>query len=43
MAAGPGDRINRLIAQLVGELPELFGRQILQVAGQFDAIEQRRL
>src|SRR6185369_798679 len=43
MAAGPGDGVNRLVAQLVGELPELLGRQILQIARQVDAIEQRRL
>ena len=43
MPAGPGDGVDRLVAQLVGELPELLGRQILEIARQVDAIEQRRL
>src|SRR5262249_24404157 len=29
MAPGPGDRVDRLVAQFIGELPELLGREIL--------------
>ncbi len=43
MAAGPGDGVDHLVAQLVGELPELIGRQVLEIAWQVDAIKQRRL
>ena len=40
MAAGLGDGIDRLDPQLVGELLELLGRQVLEVTRQMDAVEQ---
>ncbi len=42
MAAGLGDGVDHLVAQLVGELPELLGRQIFQVRRNMDPVEQRR-
>jgi hypothetical protein len=43
MAAGVGDRVDGLPPQLVGKLRELLGRQVLHVARQADAVEQRCL
>ena len=40
MAAGLGDRVNRLVTQLAGKLFELLGRQVLEIAREVDAIEQ---
>ena len=41
MAAGLGDRVDGLPPQLVGQLLELLGRQVLHVARKVDAVEQR--
>ncbi len=43
MPAGLGDGVDSFGPQLVGELLELLGRQILEIARQMDAIEQGRL
>ena len=40
MAAGLGDGVDGLGAQFVGQLAQLFRRQVLRVAGKLDAIEQ---
>ena len=40
MAAGLSDRVDGLVAQLVGQLLELLRRQVLQIARYVDAIEQ---
>src|SRR5882672_691129 len=42
MAAGDRDRIDQLSAQLVGELPQVFLRQLSQIGGNIDLVEQRR-
>ena len=41
MAAGLGDRVDGLMAQFVGQLLELLGRKVLQIARKMDTIEQR--
>jgi hypothetical protein len=40
MAAGHGDRIDRLSAQLVGDLPQLTGLETPEVFGGLDLVEQ---
>ena len=42
MAAGLGDGVDHLRAHFVGELPELLGREVLQVGWNVDTVEQRR-
>ena len=43
MAAGHGDRVDGLLPQFVGQLAKLLRRQVLHVARQADAVEQRCL
>ena len=43
MAAGLGDGVDGLGTQFVGELAQLLGGKVLQIAGKADAIEQRGL
>ena len=43
MAAGDGDRIDRLGAQFVGDLPKLALFELPQIVGGVDLIEEGRL
>jgi hypothetical protein len=40
MAASHGDRVNRLAAQLVGNLPQLTGLEAPEVLGGLNLVEQ---
>jgi hypothetical protein len=40
MTAGHGDRIDRLLAQLVGNLPQLTGLEAPEVLGDLNLVEQ---
>ncbi len=42
MTAGDRNRVDQLGAQLVGELPQIFFRQLPQIGGNVDLVEQRR-
>ena len=43
MTAGDRNRLDRLAAQLIGQLPELLGRKVSDIGGYVNRVEQRCL